>query len=163
MRQQGFVPIGLILYAVAGVAILGALYGLYRHGLTTGRAEVQAAWDRANQAQREREAKQAATASTKLETANAKAKVVYRTNTKFVDKIVERVEYRNVCLDAVGLCIANASIRGESATACKPDKPVSPTGRVAGWHNGFDLTLDYGEFSALPRVLTQAQRVSGGS
>lgn len=41
-----------------------------------------------------------------------KARIVYRTITEMVDKIVDRPVYRNVCLDDDGLRLANAALGG---------------------------------------------------
>lgn len=76
-------------------------------------------------AQRVKEEKQVAQAETKKEVADAKAKVVYRTITRDVDKVVTRVEYRNVCLPPDGLLHAQRAISGSLTPAGEPDKPVS--------------------------------------
>lgn len=111
----------LWVYLVAALAVIGALAGLYytidSHGYDRGSAAVQLKWDEANRKQREAEAKQAGTAATKLETANIEAKVVYKTLTRTVDKIVERPIYRNACFDDDGLRSANAALSGALAPA----------------------------------------------
>ena len=150
MRQRGFIPIGLVLYAAAGLAILASLWAFHHHGVNQGRAEIQTKWDAANKAQRDKEAQQAQAASTNLETGNAKDRIVTRTVTVQVDKIVERPVYRNVCLDPDGLCVARASIHGESADTCKPDKPVSSASRTGGRDWRLRLALDYGSITPLP-------------
>ena len=150
MRQRGFVPVGLILYAVAGIAIIAAVWAFHNHGVKQGRAEIQTKWDKANKDQRDAEAKKSAKASTKLEKSNVKARIVTRTVTEYVDRVVERPIYRNVCLDADGLCIARAAIRGESADTCKPDKPVSYTSGSGGWNGKVSLAMDYRDISPIP-------------
>lgn len=74
--------------------------------------------------------------SEKLEVGNANAKVVYRTITRTVDKIVERPVYRNVCLDDDGVLAANAALAGQPADTGQPDDTVPglkpPGGRVGG-------------------------------
>lgn len=150
MRQRGVIPLGLILYAVAGLAILAALWGLHRHGVNSGRAEIQAKWDKASRDQRAAEEKKITTAATKLEVANAEARVVTRTVTVQVDKIVERPIYRNVCLDADGLCVANAAIRGASPDSCQPGKPVPRAPSTDGRDRGLSVALDYRDLVPLP-------------
>ena len=139
MNQRGLIPISLILYGIAAASIVGALYGLYHHGVTTGRADVQTKWDTAVREQREKEEKQAATASTKLETSNAKSKIIYKTITQTVDKIVKEPVYLRVCFDDAGLSVANNSLRGPSGAPGKPDQPVSKPVAAHGWHWSLSL------------------------
>ena len=121
-RQSGF---GLIAYLVLGLAILATLSGIAWKIRESGKDAIRLEWAEANRLQREREAKQAAEAATKKEAGDAKAKVIYRTITKEVDKIVEREVYRNICFDSDGLLRANAALLGgEIAPAAKPDKPM---------------------------------------
>lgn len=154
-RQRGMIPIGLIAYGLAALAILGAIYGVYRWidrswettaGIERGTRDMKAKWDGAVALQREREVKQAAGALTNLEKANAKARVVYRTITRDVDRVVTRDVYRNVCLDDDGLRIARHAIRGESAAPGEPDKPVPELAGPRGRDGGIALALDRGGF-----------------
>lgn len=71
------------------------------------------------------------TESEKLGAADAKAKVIYRTITRTVDKVVDRPVYRNVCLDADGLSVANAALEGRADTG-EPDNPVPRSDGLAG-------------------------------
>lgn len=150
MRQHGTIPLGMILYGVAAIAIVGVLFWIRHVGVEAGRAEVQAKWDRAVREQRAKEEKQAAAAATKLEVANAKARVVTRTVTVEVEKVVERPIYRNVCLDADGLRIAQCAIRGESPAACQPDQPLRPPAPADGRDRGSGAALDHGRGGPLP-------------
>lgn len=109
MNQRGF---GLIAYLVLGLAILATLSGIAYKIRESGKDAIRLEWAEANRAQREREAKQAAAAATKKEVGDAKAKVIYRTITREVDKIVEREVYRNICFDADGLKSANIALSG---------------------------------------------------
>lgn len=132
MRQRGF---GLIVYLIAGAAILGMLSLIAYRIHDAGYQQAKAECERAAAAQREKEQKQANTAATKLEKDNAKAKIVYRTITKTVDKIVERPVYRNVCLDADGLHSVNAALAGALTPAAEPDKPL-PKPDASGGRDG---------------------------
>ena len=130
MNQRGF---GLIAYLVLGLAVLASISAIIwwadaniatSAGVKKGENSKQAEWDKANKDQREKEEKQASTAATKLEVSNVKARVVYRTITREVDKIVEKEVYRHVCFDADGVRLANAALRGEIAPPAKPEKPM---------------------------------------
>lgn len=55
--------------------------------------------------------------SAQLEKAKNERTVEYRTLTQQVDKVVVRPVYRNVCLDADGLRIANTALAGGHAAA----------------------------------------------
>jgi hypothetical protein len=117
----GMLQMQLIALALGAVVLAGIVYGIYTKGYNAGSADVKAEWQEANRLQREKEQKQANTASTKLETGNAEAKVVYRTITKEVDKIVDRPVYVNACFDDDGLRYANAALSGALTPAGKPD------------------------------------------
>lgn len=136
-RQRG----SLIVYGILALVVLVTLAGIGRSIYNAGGDSVRVEWEEANRLQREAEAKQAEQASTKLEASREKAKVVYRTITKEVDKVVTRDVYRNVCLDADGLRIAAAAIRGEIAAPKQPDKPVpKPAGTDGGgWRVSFKM------------------------
>ena len=109
-RQRG----SLILYAVLAIAILGMVGIGIAKVKAWGANEVRAEWKAAEEAQRKKEAATAANAVVKKESADAKAKVVYRTITRDVDKLVTRVEYRDrACFDDDGLRLANSAISGK--------------------------------------------------
>ena len=121
MKSEGG---SILLYAVLALAVLGTLSGISWKIRESGKDAIRVEWAEANRIQREKEAKQAATAATKLEVGNVKAKVIFRTITREVDKIVEKEVYRHVCFDADGVRLANAALRGEIAPPAKPDKPM---------------------------------------
>ena len=114
----------IIIYGVIALGILGflgtATYKIHDAGYQKAAQECKDA----AAVQRAKEEKQVAQAETKKEVADAKAKVVYRTITRDVDKIVTRVEYRNVCLPPDGLQHARRAISGALTPAGEPDKPV---------------------------------------
>ncbi len=96
-----------------------------------GANEVRAEWNEANVQARKREAEASAKAAAELEAERQKRKVVIETRTRYVDKIVDRPVYRNVCLDVDGLrCIA-AAIERKDASGCKPE-PALPATKPAG-------------------------------
>jgi len=144
-RQRGIIPISLIFYGLAALAIIGALYGVYKWidttwettaGIDRGTKDKQAEWDKANEDQRKREAAQSAEASTQVEVKSEKAKVVYRTITQSVDKIIDRPIYRNVCFDDIGLRDANAALSGQIAPAGEPDRAVPSPKPTTRWDGG---------------------------
>jgi len=128
-RQRG----SLLLYGLVALAIIGTLgaitAGIYSKGKSEGKAEVQAMWDAANKLQRDREAAAIKSATERLEKANDRTRTVYRTINREVEKVVDRVEYRDLpCFDPVLLRLANCAIRGQSPDSCKPDQPLPRTG-----------------------------------
>ena len=104
----------------------GIGYG-YKVVKDSGREEVRAEWAQANEAARQREAEASAKAAADLEAERKKRKIVVKEVTQYVDKIVDRPVYRNVCLDAAGLSCLESAIRGESTAGCKPDGTVPAT------------------------------------
>lgn len=71
------------------------------------------------------------TASSQLEGVLAGHREAAAQTTRTITKIVDRPVYRRDCLDAVGLCIANAALAGKSASSCEPagEVPASPAAR----------------------------------
>ena len=86
----------IIIYAVIALSFIGALGGIYAKGYYSGKATVTAEWQEANEKARAEEAAKGAKAATTLEVKRAATKIVYRTVTKEVDKIVERPVYRDI-------------------------------------------------------------------
>lgn len=149
-RERGVIPIGLILYALAAVAVIGGIWAFHNHGVRQGRAEVQARWDAAIEEQREQESKAIEKASTKLEASNVKARVVTKQVIVEREKIIDRPIYSNVCLDSDGLRLARCAIAGENPATCKPDGPVRSAATVDGRDWRIRLALDYGRRLAIP-------------
>jgi hypothetical protein len=75
---------------------------------------------------------QADSAVASLETKNAATRVIYRTITQQVDKIVDRDVYRNVCFDDDGLRLANAALGGVAVTPPAVGGPNSAMPRAVG-------------------------------
>lgn len=128
--ERGFILPPFVLqilpYAIGALAVMIALAWTYRVIKESGRAEVRAEWAAAVAAQREKEASQAQAAAVNMEKENAKAKVIYRTLTREVDRVVDRVEYRDrECFSADLLQLAQRAIRGGAGPdPAEPDKPV---------------------------------------
>lgn len=141
-RQRGVIPITLIFYAVAALAVMGAIYGVYKWidtswetsaGIKRGAKDKQAEWDKAVADQREAERVAAEQASSKLETNNAKSRVVYKTITQAVDRYIDRPVYRNDCWEPAGLLDANrALLGGESGPPGKPDRGLPAVDAASG-------------------------------
>lgn len=167
MKQRGFIAT-FWLYVIAGAAILAAVTGAYFYvdlnwettaGIARGEEKKQAEWSAAAEAQRGREAEQADNAATKLETDNAKSRVVYKTLTQTVDRYIDRPVYRNVCLDADGLRDANAALRGgQGADPAKPDKPMPGLKPALRWDRGLGLAQADRSSGAVLRLPAQAPR-----
>lgn len=143
MTQRGFVvPLSLLLYAVAAVAIIGSLWAIYhgieKRGYERGMAECR----EAAAAQRVAELAAGAAASTKLEDSNAKARTVYRTITRNVDRYIDRPVYRAECFDADGLRDVNAALRGPRAATGKPDGAVPGSDAARGSDRGSGAAED---------------------
>ena len=137
--QHGF---GLILYLVAAIAILGLLSAISYRIYAAGAESVRLEWAEANRLAREAEAKKAETATKGLEADRGKEKIVYRTITQQVDRIVERPVYRAECFDADGLRLARCAILGQSPDTCKPDGALPAPVRPAGRDGGDGIALD---------------------
>lgn len=72
---------------------------------------------------------QANSAIASLETKNAASRVVFRTLTRDVDRIIEMPVYRDRCFDDAGLRLANLALSGLAVAA--PDTGVTDGGMPA--------------------------------
>lgn len=124
MRQHGVIPLSLILYGALAAAVLLGAWRLHAAVKQSGYDEAKAECIAAAAAQREKEQQQAHTAGSILEAEDGKARIVYRTITKAVDRYIDRPVYRAACLDADGLRDANAALRGSSAAPGESDERV---------------------------------------
>lgn len=155
MRQRGFGWLHLIIILAVVGAIVGAVAVIYQRGYSAGEKAVRLEWEQAVRDQREQEMAQAGKASTGLEAQREKERVVTRTITEQVDRLV--IEYRDrPCLDHAGLCLANAAINGKGADSCKPSPAVPGVRPAPGRSSGLGLTLDYGDFRGVSGLRQQA-------
>ena len=142
MRQRGSFLVYGIIAAFLLVGLASVMYRIHESGKDAVRLE----WAEANRLIREAEAKTAHDVAQHLEIKREKARVVYRTITKEVDRVVTRDVYRNVCLDDDGLRLAHSAIRGEVPAAPQPDKPLPKPPGAPGRSSGLSLALDRGGF-----------------
>lgn len=112
-------PIGIVV-AIATLFVVACVRenAAEKRGLEAGRAECAAK----SQAVIINEIVVANEAATELEQEDAEAEIVYRTITEQVDRLVlSEPIYRDVCLDAGGLRLANAALAGTAPDAAEPD------------------------------------------
>ena len=121
----------MIAYLIAGVAALAIISGLAYKTYEAGADSIRTEWAAANEEARKREAAASAKAAADLEAERKKRRVVIMEVTNYVDKIIDRPVYRNVCLDPDGLRCVNAAILGTDAAGCKPDSAL-PTVKPPG-------------------------------
>jgi hypothetical protein len=113
----------LIVAALWLASVTGAFfYGSHVEALSCAAANSKA--DHAVVDKKDADAVKQNAPSIALEKTDAQAKVIYRTITKTVDRIVERPVYRSVCLDDDGLRAANDAIAGEAAATGQPDSAM---------------------------------------
>jgi len=127
-RQSG----SLLIYAglaIAGLAMISAMtYKVYRAGYDKATLECE----RAARAQRELEELNVSDAVKELENVRAQRKIIVRTVTRQVDKIVDRPIYSNVCLDADGVRSVNAIILSPRPNSSDTNKPMPAAGTPPG-------------------------------
>jgi hypothetical protein len=114
--------------------LLGALAGailLFAGGAWTGREWCDRGWKASMQeAQQEhtkallRELEKSNAAAMDLEQARAQRRIVYKTITKEVERIVAQPAYAQQCFDESGVYAVNSAIRGEAPAAGKPPDGV---------------------------------------
>lgn len=114
-----------------GLALVAALAFTHGFAYKAGRAAVRNAWDAEKLAISEAQAKITArrmdridTAAVALETDKAKIRTQFLTITKEVERVVQNPVYSDVCLDADGVRVVNASIN--PATAASQPTPAMP-------------------------------------
>lgn len=133
----------LLAYGLIVLAILGVLGGIGYKVRQSGYDACKVETLRDAEQLRRDEAEKSMQAGVKLEQTNAKARTVYRTITQQVDRVVDRVEYRDgVCLPPSGVSIANAALRGPDAATPEPDGRVSAPGATDGRDAGSGAAKD---------------------
>lgn len=118
--------LSLLAWGFVVLGILGTLSGIAYQIRESGADSVRLEWAEANRVQRENEQAQANKAAEKKEAGDAKARIVYRTITLEVERVVKNPVFNHVCLPDDGLSIARDAIRGAITPPPKPDKPVPP-------------------------------------
>jgi hypothetical protein len=120
------------LTAIAAAAVFalgaGSGYKLTADHFTAKEAKEQEAAAEAYQAK----AEELNAVSAQLEQAKNERKVVYRTITKQVEKVVTRDVYRNVCLDDSGVQLVNAALAGKPIDSSQLNAAVPAAGAAAG-------------------------------
>lgn len=152
MKQRGGIVGDLLPWIIGAALLFGAATAIYQYidnnwatdaGVAKGRKEVQAQWDEAKLQQKEEEIERGRNAAHNLGEDRAKSEVVHRTVTKYIDRIVDRPVYRNMCMDDDGLRNLNCAIRGETGTAaCRPDAALPASGGTDGQGRSDSNTLD---------------------
>ena len=107
---------------LASILVASAFAGTYLKGRIDGRevcnGRIAMMVNDANKREKA-EQKQANRAATQLEAAHVKTRVVFRTITETVEKIVEKPVYRDMCLDDDGLRAVNTALAGSIAPAAQ--------------------------------------------
>lgn len=133
MRQRGF---SLILYAVAALAVIGALGGLYykvsNDGYQRGKGEIQGRWDEANRQAEEAAAKVRATREAEAKKASVALQQSERKASDYEQK------WRESARKASGSTLAVC------APTTIPQPGNAPSAPVASPDGGLRLTLDFG-------------------
>ena len=120
-------PYVIIVALIGAIALVsGAYFNGRADGNANGDAKIAAMVEESRKA-REAEATAAFKKAEKLEVESAKAKIVYRTITKTVDRIVDRPVYLNQCFDDDGVRAVTDAINGTLAPPAKPDSTLSTT------------------------------------
>lgn len=149
-------------YVAAAILLISSYAGTYLYGRSAGADSVRLEWEEASSLQRAREAATANEAAIRLEGSREKERIVYRTITQQVDKLVDRPIYHNVCLDDDGLRLARCAIRGEKPDSCKSDQPLPGTPKPSGRDRSSRLALDYGDGGSLSGLRGEAEGTGGG-
>jgi hypothetical protein len=118
-----WVLLGLLLIAIA---LVGTGYVKGRNDANATCEVKIAAMVEAAQKAKDAEAAKANAAATTLESGNANAKVIYKTITQTVDRVVEKPVYLNTCFDSDGLQLANAALAGAAVSPPAGSPAVLP-------------------------------------
>lgn len=128
MRERGFLQMYAFIGLIGVLVVAFAGWKGYSMGYDSAKTECL----EAAEATRKAEEKKSGSASIARESDREKTRIVYRTITQSVDKIVERPVYRNQCLDADGLQLGNAALSGALTSAREPDRRVPAADAAAG-------------------------------
>lgn len=114
------------MYLIAAVVAIGMLGGIGYKVRESGKDAIRVEWEADKAAARKREAELSALAAKALADERAKRRTVIQERTVHVDREVEKLVYRSVCLPDTGVCLANAAINGKVPPECFSDGIVSP-------------------------------------
>lgn len=130
-------------YIIAGLAALAALATItvevksYLNGVKeSGVIQERAVWTAAAEKRRQQETLASTTAAKDLASDRANTNGQVKTRSVYVDKIVEKPVYTNICLDAAGLSCLNATLGRKGAAGCKPDGSLPGTPVTLRWDWG---------------------------
>lgn len=133
-------------YIIAGLIALSALATItvevksYLNGVKeSGVVQERAVWTAAAEKRRQEEALASANAAKGLASDRATANGQVKTRSVYVDKIIEKPIYTNICLDATGLSCVNATFGRKGATGCKPSSTVSGNSLTLRWDRSFGV------------------------
>lgn len=122
-RNRGF---GLLIYLAMVLGIVVTLGGIAYKVRQSGYDAAMRAVEEGNAATRRVQQAKIEKAIEKLEEKKEKTRVIYRTITKEVDKVV--VAYRDKpCFDDRGVSVANSALTRKTPDSGKPDAPLPPT------------------------------------
>ena len=116
----------ILAYAFAAIALLGMIGGGLYKVRESGKDAVRLEWNQANEKARAEEAARSAAAAKELLAERAKRKVVIQERTVHVDREVEKLVYRSICLPDSGLCLLRAAITGKVEPGCLSDGTLPP-------------------------------------
>jgi hypothetical protein len=114
--------IQIALYGLLALALMGAVGGVVWKIDDNGFQRAEAKCAKLAATQREKEQAASSKAAAALQAERKKRKVVKVERTVYVDQIVEKPVYRNVCFEPHGVSCVNSAIKGESAAGCKLDR-----------------------------------------
>lgn len=122
-RSKGF---GLLIYLAMVLGILGAL-GIIAYKIRqSGYDSAMLAVEEANAKHRKKRELIIVNTAEELEKTKEKTRVIYKTITKEVDRVV--LTYLDKpCLDDRGVSVANSALTRQASPAAQPDKALPPT------------------------------------
>ena len=152
----------LLAYAIAAIVVMGMIgTGVYKVK-QWGAGEVRAEWATPSKLQREREELQISESVKEFEEMRAARSGYFKKVVTYVNVEIEKPVYRNICLPASGLCIANAAILGQSADTCNADAPMPAAVPAKRWDRGDDPALGDRCLGILQRLRSKAPGASRG-
>lgn len=145
-RERGLLPLGPVVYLVAGIAILGILSGIAYKIRESGKDAVRVEWAEANQQEKERQAREAAVRSDitdKNEATNATKVAILEDRLRRALLIASGVRQPDAKLGEAAALSAAAAI-----LAC-PDRQADAARRLGQLEVGVLALLDRGNKAIL--------------